>query len=250
MDFLKMPNLPKNGGTALIDKRCSSEFRDSLEGLDIDLIPVEPCNTLYEAVSSHPDMLFHDLGEGYIVYAPGVDLSTLHKLKEKGFTLIEGSTGLTSNYPADICYNAARVGNFIFHNFKYTDKTLLLEIEKRNLTKIQVEQGYSKCSICIVDDDSIITADKRIHEGALKNGIASLLIPPQKNIRLTGLNYGFIGGCSGMISENKLCIYGNAESLTEWDKIKTFTKDRGVEVISLGKGEVEDMGSILVIMEK
>lgn len=250
MDFLKMPNLPKKGGTALIDERCGTEFKKSLADLGLELIPVKPCEALYEAVSSHPDMFFHDLGEGYLIYAPGVDLSTLDKLKEKGFTLIEGSSGLIRSYPADICYNAARVGNFVFHNFKYTDSILLFEIEKRNLKKVQVEQGYSKCSICVVDENSIVTADKGIHAAAVKNGIDSLLVPPQKNIRLKGLDYGFIGGSSGKIAMDKLCIYGNAENLTEWDKIKAFTNDRGVELVSLGKGEVEDFGSILVITEK
>lgn len=250
MDFLKTPNLPKNGGTALIDERCSTEFINSLEDLGLELIPVKPCGSLYEAVSSHPDMLFHDLGEGYLIYAPGADLSELDKLKKKGFTLIEGSSRLTAKYPADICYNAARVGNFVFHNFKYSDRTLLSEIEKRNLTKVQVEQGYTKCSICVVDENSIITADEGIHKAAVNNGICSLLVPPQKNIRLKGLEYGFIGGSSGKVSEDGLLIYGNAENLTEWDKIKSFTEERGVDIVSLGNGDVEDLGSILVITEK
>lgn len=250
MDFLKTPNSPINGGTALIDERCSPEFRNSLEGFGLELISIKPCKNLYDAVSSHPDMLFHDLGEGDLIYAPEVDLYTLDMLKKKGFTLIKGSSELTAIYPSDICYNAARVGKFIFHNFKYTDRTLLSEIEKRNLTRVQVEQGYSKCSICVVDENSIITADKGIHAAAVKFGIDSLLVPPQKNIRLKGLGYGFIGGSSGKIAKNRLCIYGNAENLSECDYIKTFAKDRGVEIISLGEGEVEDLGSILVIMEK
>jgi hypothetical protein len=100
-----------------------------------------------------------------------------------------------------------------------------------------------------VDKNSIITADLGIHRAALENGIDSLCIPPQKNIVLKGLDYGFIGGSSGKISERSLCFFGNVEKLDEWEKIVSFAGDRGVDVISLGDSPVEDFGSLMVIAE-
>jgi len=246
--FVKVPNLPQNGAIAIIDTRCSPYF-DALKKLGVKVIANPACFGLYDAVCSHPDMIFHDLGEGYMVHAPDAAQEVLLQLEALGINLIRGSTVLTPKYPGNIGYNAARVGNHIFHNFKYTDSSLLKEIDKRGLHKIHVNQGYSKCSICIVDENAIITADPGIHRGAVDNGIASLYIAPQKNIALKGLDYGFIGGSTGKISQKRLCIFGNVRELSDWEKIVSFAEKRGVEVISLGKKPVEDFGSLMVISE-
>lgn len=250
MNFLKTPNLPQRGAVALVDNRCGSTYCEALEKLGINLVLVPPSGNLYDAVSAHPDMAFHDLGEGNMIYEPAADTKVLKRLKDLGVNLIEGSSGLLPQYPKSVSYNAARVGDFVFHNFKYTDSILLQEIEKRALKKIHVNQGYSKCSICIVDENSIITADTGIHRAATDNGIDSLLIPPQEKILLKGLDYGFIGGSTGKISEDMLCIFGNIEKLTEWEKIISFVEERDVKVVSLGHGAVEDFGSLIIIGEK
>lgn len=248
MHFVRIPYLPKSGAVAIADQRCGPYF-EALNRLGVRVIANTPCGDLYDAVSSHPDMVLHDLGEGHMVCAPEVSWEVQTQLTALGITLIKGSSHLSPKYPGSIRYNAARVGNFIFHNFRYTDSVLLQEFEKRGLKKINVSQGYSKCSVCIVDNNSIITADMGIHRAALDNGIHSLLIPPQKNIVLKGLDYGFIGGSTGKISEDRLCIFGNVEKLEEWEKIALFTEERGVDIISLGDSEVEDFGSLMVIAD-
>ena len=41
---------------------------------------------------------------------------------------------------------------------------------------INVKQGYAKCSICVVSDNAIITADKGIAKAAIQNRIDVLEI--------------------------------------------------------------------------
>jgi dihydroorotate dehydrogenase len=115
----------------------------------------------------------HHLGSEKIIYAPGTNTEFLDALKAYGFRLIEGKTVLSDSYPGNIAYNAARVGNYAIHNFRYTDPLLKDMLEKTGVEFINVKQGYSKCSICIVDQNRIITSDKGIEKAAEKKGYRS-----------------------------------------------------------------------------
>lgn len=250
MNFIEKPNLPeKNVKVVLIDGRIDRGIEEGLFGLGITPVKTGLHTGLYDAVSFHPDMLFHHLGGTAIVHAPGVESRVLESLARYGFELIQGATELSPEYPKNIAYNAARVGNFVVHNLKYTDKILLEELEKRKLKFIHVNQGYAKCSIAVVDSASIITSDAGIARAVEKEGIEVLLIEPE-NIVLPGLDRGFIGGSSGLVSSGKLAFSGCFESLKAKDKIKEFFVKKGLESISLSNGPIIDIGSILPLIEE
>jgi hypothetical protein len=103
--------------------------------------------SVYEAISYHPDILLCHAGGNSIVYAPGTDAGFVGELSGLGFKLLEGRTTLKDRYPENIAYNAARVGKYVIHNFKYTDPLLKELFEKEGLDFIHVNQGYAKCSI-------------------------------------------------------------------------------------------------------
>ncbi|NTV90069.1 MAG: hypothetical protein HGA22_06875 [Clostridiales bacterium] len=242
------PNLPDGPvRLALVDGRIGTSIEAALSGLGIGLIKTLPHPGLYEAVAGHPDMLLHHLGGNRIVFAPGTDEITLDGLRSLGFGLIAGEAELKPEYPADIAYNVARIGGLYFHNLKYTDPVLKRELERQGIEPVNVSQGYSKCSVCIVDDSSIITADRGIADAASKKGLGVLLLESSQDIILPGLKYGFIGGCSGLAGESTLAFFGEAGKLEEYDRIKAFISQRGVMDISLGKGPVTDFGSLLPI---
>lgn len=229
----------------IVDSRIGQTNLTSLQKLNRKTILVPLNKSLYNAVAGHPDMQVFILDNKNILVSPDANISVANELRSLGVNVIIGQTKLIDKYPYNIAYNAAKVGKFVFHNFSYTDPTLIQEIEKRNLKKIPVKQGYTKCSICIVNENSIITADTGIYKAASENGIEVLLIPPEKGILLKGLDYGFIGGSTGLIEENKLAFLGDAQELFSYNEILKFTKERDVEIISLSKNEVEDFGSIL-----
>lgn len=83
---------------------------------------------------------------------------------------------MKSKHLNNIHYNVAIVGRYAIHNFKYTDKNILDYIEKNNLIKINLNKGYLKYSICIVDENSIIIYDERIFNSLKKSNIDCLLI--------------------------------------------------------------------------
>jgi len=193
----------------------------------------------------HPDMQFVNICEGLIVYAKGANSQTVKKLNDLGFELIEGDTLLNDEYPYDIAYNCAVVGKYAFLNINHTDKKVLELLEKCRIIPVHTRQGYAKCSTAIINQEAIITADITIHENAVRVGIDSLLIPPQKNIRLRGYDYGFIGGCTGLISETQMAFAGDFNLLNSSEIIGKFLEKHGVKPVSLDNSCIHDIGSII-----
>ena len=98
----------------------------------------------------------------------------------------------------NIRYNAVCTGKYFIHNLQYTDPDLLAAAEAKaaaehtSLTKIHVKQGYTRCSLLPVDDQSFITSDTGIAKTLADYDTDVLLIRPG-HILLPGFDYGFIG---------------------------------------------------------
>ena len=199
---------------------------------------------VYTTICGHTDIMVHKLGERQIVAEPTVCEFFNNKMPE--IEVIPGKTILNEKYPYDIAYNAARVGNNIFCNKNFTDDTIIEFANRNDLNIVNTEQGYAKCSICVVSNDAIITSDKNIQSAAFKNGIDVLLVNDNE-IKLTGFDHGFIGGATGLINENILAVNGNIELHTNYNEVIEFCNKYGVEVISLNNDEIIDIGSILIV---
>jgi len=245
---INIPNLPSViTNRVLLDTRVAIKCSQTLKLYEIEIIPVPKHDFLTAPVASHPDILLHHLGNEEIIISPNLHPELRNKLSSIGYTLVEGMSVLSSKYPNNIAYNVARVGGKAFHNLKYTDPTLMYYLKRNNIKCIHVPQGYSKCSICIINKDAIITSDKKIAEVARENQIDVLLLPPQKDILLHGLDYGFIGGATGLISSNLLAISGNISHLSSFVEIQSFANKHGVKVLNLFDEPVVDCGSIIAI---
>ena len=249
MSFVKVPNIPqKRVATVIVDGRIAVSLEKGFYENRIEIIKTGYHSELYKAVSYHPDIVFHHIGDKRIIYAPGADGHVLKGICGMGFELIIGSSVLTSQYPGDICYNVARVGRFAFHNTKYTDKVICRYLEEDGVMLVHVNQGYSKCSVSVVDENSIITMDKGIAAAAERKGLDVLFVE-EENILLPGLDKGFIGGSSFLIDRMTWAITGNIETLKCSREIKDFLKHKGMEVICLSKDFVVDIGSVITLLE-
>lgn len=234
---------------ALVDKRLSRSMEDELRKRNIEIIKTVKCDRVYESISYHPDISLCNLGYGNIVVEPSLYKHYNELLEKYDFNIIKGETILQEKYPSDIAYNVAIVGNYAIHNFKYTDKKILEFIENNGLEKINVEQGYSKCSICIVDDSSVITSDKGIYNKLINTELECLLIEAG-HIKLFGMNYGFIGGCTGLISKSELAFFGDIRKHPSYSDIKYFLDKKGKKIVVLGEEELLDLGSLIPLMTK
>lgn len=246
MNYIKSPNIPDRPvSAAVVDARISKEAEKKLIGLGIRLFKVQPHPGLYDAVSCHPDMMLHHIGGETIVYAPGTDERLIGQLKDNGFKLLKGEAELSATYPKDIAYNAARVGKWYFHNLKHTDPIVKKLLESLGIEPVHVEQGYSKCSVLPIDQNSIITSDIGIAKIAEKKGLDVLQVADERSIRLPGLNCGFIGGAGGMLNKSVLGINGRLGTLSLSEDIASFLSRKNIVLEELSDSVVTDIGSIL-----
>ncbi len=249
MKYVAEPNLPVGPVClAAVDCRISAGAEYELKRMGLELLKINPHPQLYDAVCSHPDMLFHHIGGNVIVYAPGADPEAVSKLAGHGFRMMIGESRLKPVYPGDIAYNVARVGKWYFHNLKYTDIRIREYMERLGVEPVHVSQGYVKCSVLPVDINSIVTSDAGIARAARDKGLDVLLLKCGDSIRLPGLDYGFIGGACSMLSASVCAINGSLEKLNDFKSLLSFLSERNIAVVETSKDSVTDVGSILPLM--
>lgn len=251
MSFVEIPNLPTAGVTAaLIGAGAGKSAVRGLESLGVEAIVLPPCPLFAPPVAAHPDMMFCHLGGEKLVYHACADGSVLRRLEEIGFVLIESVSPPGRDYPRDIGLNAARVGNFLICNARFADRAVISYCEQNDLHILSVKQGYAKCSVCVVDERSIVTADAGISAAAKGAGLDVLLINPGF-IGLEGYGAGFIGGCCGKLSADTLYFCGDITRHPDYAAVRRFLSERGVEAVAVpGSGELCDIGSIIPLTQK
>lgn len=227
----------------IADCRADNETIKSLKKTGYTVIPTMILGCVYDAIASHADIQIHYLGFDRFVCAPEAH-EHYKSLLPDSFELIKGSKPLGAKYPADIPYNAAAVGKTLICNSASTAIEILREYGPCTRNILSVTQGYSKCSTCVVNSNAIITADTGIAQTAKKNGIDVLRIN-EGHIELKGMNYGFIGGASGLIEKNILAFNGELSTHPNGDKIKKFCYNHGVEIAELKNGILTDIGSVI-----
>ena len=227
--------------SVLVDFRISEKSERTLINLGYSVLKTEKCHELAEPVCGHPDMLVCKLKNHDFVGVP-----SFRGLFDKttGNNFISGKNILKYEYPHDIAYNCALVGNNLFCNEKYTDEVILDYCKNNGIKIINTKQGYAKCSICIVSDNAIITADESIYYVASKNNI-DVLKTENNGIVLDGYDEGFFGGATGLLEKDLLCVNGNIELHKDYVRIKNFCAKYGVNILSLSDDRIYDIGSII-----
>ena len=89
------------------------------------------------------------------------------ELKQK-FKLVKTNTTAGNKYPEDVRLNCAVIGNKIICNCKTIAQEVLEYAYVNDYSIIDVNQGYARCSVCIVNENAIITDDKSIYTAAGK----------------------------------------------------------------------------------
>lgn len=231
----------------LVDYRAKNQIK-TMSKWELKVIPVYMHRNLQLPISSHPDMLIYPI-YNKVIYAPGTSYNTLKIIQLLGFDMIRGTTALTCNYPGDIAYNVAKIGNKIFHNIRYTDSILRSILESYGFEFINVNQGYTKCNICAIGNKAAITEDMGIAKALDREGIDILIIPPG-NVRLPGFKYGFIGGASGIIGEDTIVFTGRILNKEVREKVERFIEKHEFNLKYLSDDEIIDIGSIIPLKQE
>ncbi len=249
MAAINNANLPESCvKLAIVDGRLSRKFKSRFSELGLKIIWTLRHPVLYEAVSYHPDMFMCHVGGENIVYAPLTPEYFVSQLEENGFNMIKGHSELSGTYPHSCAYNVLIAGKYAFHRKDITDPVILEYLKESNITLVHVKQGYSKCSTCVVDENSVITQDKGIFDECEKNGVEALFLYPEKSILLPGLNYGFVGGCCGKTGKFTMLFTGSIKSLNQGKQIGDFLKQRNISLVELSDEVLIDAGTIIPLM--
>jgi hypothetical protein len=229
---------------AIIDFRTTEEEKYNLTNLGCEILICPPSQLLYNAVCGHPDMLLHIINSKTILVHKDMNENFIEKLKDLNLDVVFSKNSLKDTYPEDIILNSVSFPHLFVHNLKYTDNNLLNYMN--NKIPINVKQGYTKCSTAIVSRNSVMTSDKTIAKALWKENIDILLLPPG-DILLPGLNYGFIGGCGGLLDENHMAFYGDLNHYTFGKEVMEFLRKHNVEPIFLRNGKLIDRGSLFIV---
>jgi len=229
-----------------IDYRCTSEEIINLINLGLNPIKVPKCCDVYDAINGHVDIQLNiiDKANKHIIIQKNIPKYFLDILKLNGIKHTLSKEALGKKYPNNIILNALIMEKFFIHNLNYTDANLIAN--QKIKIKINVQQGYTKCSVLPIGNNAIITSDKGICKTLSDENMDVLLIPPG-DILLPSLDYGFIGGTGGMISQNKLAFFGELEHYCFGNDIYKFLYKYDIEAIPLKRGKLIDRGSLITI---
>ena len=140
----------------------------------------------------------------------------------------------------NIPYNGVSVSGKLFHNLEHTDPSI---IKGYGGEKINIKQGYSKCSCLLVGENAVITEDPGVEKCLINCGVDVLRIE-RGGVQLEGFEYGFIGGAGGLVGST-LFMNGKLTSHPEYHLIEPFLVKQGTELVEIYEGPLVDCGSIL-----
>lgn len=227
-----------------IDYRTSEKEIEKLKYLNLEIIKIPLNKNLYTAINGHPDIQLNIVTNNTLIVHKDFDISLLGNISK--LNIITSINTLKEKYPNNIFLNAVTLKDFFIHNLKFTDKKLLDMVKEKTL--INVKQGYTRCSCAIISENALITSDINIYNTLKKYPDLDVLGVPTGDILLPGLNYGFIGGCCGLVSQDILAFYGNLKYHSYGNDIKKFLFKHNVKPLYLSDERLIDRGSILTLL--
>ncbi len=229
----------------VIDKNMDSEMADNIKIIDNNTIKSFDCSKIYAPLNTHPDLQIHKVSDDR-VYAEPCCFEYYKEILSPHIEVIKGNSVNGGTYTSHVAYNIARVGKNIFCNTKYADKNIIDYYEKNDYRIIHINQGYSKCNICIVSDNAVITEDSGIARTmkAVKINVCEI---KAGSVGLCEFPYGFIGGASGIVNNN-LLFCGDIKRHPQYDEICRFINENSdLKIVSLSENKLWDYGSIIEI---
>ena len=243
--FLNNSNLPESKVTTVYADVDDITLKKAFDDLSIEVVNVIENPFLDIPVSCHADILGIYVGKStFLADKHQIELCKFIEDNNGKSVIIEN---IKSPYPTDCLLNFADIGDYIICNKLILTDEIVEQLSKKTI--IDVKQGYSKCSVCICSRNTIITDDISVYNAVLQyDNINSLLIE-KGSVNIDKYDYGFIGGCCGLIDKNLLLFNGDLSLHSDFDKIKNFLYDNDINYIDIKGKPLTDIGSIIPIME-
>ena len=244
--ILITPNLPQAKVTAAA---IGEKYKDTaLELAQLGITPVIIKQNLFldEETSAHADMLlFHADKNNYIL---SKEQTTAAQFLISRGASVKFEERIDAPYPNDVKLNAVIINNKLICNKKTVSKQIYDFAENAGTEIINTKQGYSKCSICIINKNAVITEDQGINT-LLKNYQIDVLKIQPGYVYLSEKHTGFLGGASGLISNDTIFFNGNIEQHPDYKLIAAFLNKYGIKSIYNKSKILTDIGSVLPLCE-
>ena len=243
--FLINSNIPENKVSMVVADIDDNALKNVFDKLSIKVVSVTKNPLLDQPVSKHADILCNYVGKStFLVDKNQVELYNFIENNNGESVIIEN---IQSPYPNDCLLNFADIGDYVICNKSILTEEIVKYLPNKSI--IDVKQGYSKCSVCICKHNTIITDDKSVYNAVLQYDSINSLLIEKGSVRINKYDYGFIGGCCGLVDKNLLLFNGDLSLHSDFDKIKNFLYDNGINYIDIKGKPLTDIGSIIPIME-
>ena len=251
MKFVAKPNLPACAAAVVIGEKYCDILQNGVKKFGINVISLPDNPYVDTRLSGHADLSMLHLGGDRLLLAPYLKGSKFsHQLEEMGFDLRYADIEQSALYPGDAQMNVCILGDKVIYNPKTVPNSIVKYLTiKSGAVQISSRQGYSRCSVCVVSGNAIITADEGICRSAEAHGIDVLKIRPGY-IDLPGFDYGFIGGASFKISDTKLAFTGTLNRHPDAASIIKFVGLHNVNIVYITDKPAFDIGGAIPITER
>ena len=230
----------------IIDNRMRKLEKEQLKKLGYELIEINTSTKLYPEISSHVDIFACKVRDKIII-----EPTQYQNIIQYAKNSIKGQDEIQEKYPDDIKYNVCTIGKKAIHNFQYTDERLKQELINNNYELINTTQGYTNCSIAVIDDNSAIVSDKGLYKILKFHDIDTLLVENNLDIKLlNGENYsskkGFIGGCITRLGDS-IIVFGDLNKIDIDGRIRDFITSKKIKIIEFKGLDIIDDGGLIEI---
>ena len=250
MRFVETPNLPVCASTVIIGEKYCNILQNGVGKLGINILSMPDNPYVDDRLSGHADLSVLHLGGNRLLIAPYLRGSRFsQQLVNMGFDIKFAGIEQSALYPNDAQMNVCILRDKVIYNPKTVPDTIVKYLTIGNrAVQISSRQGYSRCSVCVVNDNAIITADEGICRSAEARGVDVLKIRPGY-IDLPGFDYGFIGGASFKISDTKLAFTGRLDRHPDAERIIEFASLHNIDIVYITDKPAFDIGGVIPITE-
>jgi hypothetical protein len=223
----------------LIGEKYKKKLWKSLaaQGFEVDFLPDN--SQVDTRLSGHADLMVCRIGNELIASKNIVNILT-----NRGYSVIPAEREQSAGYPHDAGLCVCLTGKYVVYNPKTIDPKVAARIG--NYIPVRVAQGYSKCAVCVVDENSIISADSGAVAEAAKAGMDVLIIEPG-HILLDGFREGFIGGATFQPTPDKLVFTGLLDQHPDKERILRYLRKKLVEPLFLTDAPLFDIGGAVAL---
>lgn len=246
INSVEKPNLPQGRVTLAAISAEAGEAIEKLNAAGVKTVKIPRRPQFPSLISSHADLRLFHAGKN-ILYTYGE--RTFGRERLENFQIRKIASSPSENYPGCVGLNCALIGNKLICNKKTAAPEILEFAESLGYKIINVRQGYTRCSICVVCENAIITDDESIFAAA-GNFFDDVTYVSKGSVGLEGYEYGFIGGCCGKIDKDALAFNGSLESHKDYKLIADCLSRNGVRAVELRKGRLCDVGGVLPLREE